>query len=258
MIYGFGVKSSSNSPFQSVPPPIHRWKMAAAGDCNGFTATFTEIVLVRHGETTWNASHIIQGHLDSELNDLGRQQAFAVASRLSKEENFVAIYSSDLHRAAETARIIASTCNLPEVILDPSLRERHVGVIQGLTLREAQKRNPVAYKNFLSAKRDQDIPGGGESLVQLLERCTSFLEKLAKKHKGERIIAVTHGGVLRELYGRASPTTAPDRRIKNTSVNVIHISENGQEWTIKKWGDVSHLKGVGVKEDAFGGDRTSC
>ncbi|KAK8921957.1 hypothetical protein KSP39_PZI020378 [Platanthera zijinensis] len=231
--------------------------MAASGDCSGLTATFTEVILVRHGETSWNASRIIQGHIDSELNDIGRQQAVAVGSHLSKEKNIVAIYSSDLKRAAETARIIASTCNLPEVILDPSLRERHLGDLQGLTLRDAEKQKPIAYKHFLSAKRDQEIPGGGESLAQLHERCTSFLKNLARKHKGERIIAVTHGGVLRELHKRASPTMLPNGKIKNTSINVIRINENDDKWTVKRWGDVGHLQGVVVKEDAFGGDGTS-
>ncbi|PKU65967.1 putative phosphoglycerate mutase [Dendrobium catenatum] len=231
--------------------------MAAAGDCNGSTANFTEVVLVRHGETSWNASRILQGHIDSELNDIGRQQAVAVASHLSKQEDFVAIYSSDLQRAAETAGIIASRCNLPEAILDPSLRERHLGDLQGLTMRDAQKQKPIAYKHFLSAKRDQELPGGGESLIQLHERCTSFLENLARKHEGERIIVVTHGGLLRELYRRACPMEPLNGKIMNTAVSVIHIHENGQNWTIKKWGDVSHLEEVGAKEDAFGGDKTS-
>jgi len=74
---------------------------------------------------------------------------------------------------------------------------------------------------------------------------------------GQRVIAVTHGGVLRELYRRACPTGSPDGRIQNTSVNVFHISESGDKWIIKKWGDVSHLRKVGVLEDSFGGDRNS-
>jgi len=74
---------------------------------------------------------------------------------------------------------------------------------------------------------------------------------------GERAIAVTHGGVLRELYRRACPAGSPEIRIQNTSVNVFHISEKGDKWIIKKWGDISHLQEVGVLEDSFGGDKTS-
>lgn len=217
---------------------------------------FAEIVVVRHGETSYNASKIVQGHIDSELNEAGRRQAHAVAARLSKEPKFAAIYSSDLKRASETAKIIASTCNLPEVELDPALRERHLGDIQGLTLHDAAKLKPIAYKTFMSKRRDQEIPGGGESFNQLHERCTSSLQRIARKHIGERVIAVTHGGALRELFRRACPRESPDGKIQNTSVNVFRISEQNK-WEIKTWGDVSHLLEIGVLEDSFGGDRNS-
>ncbi|PKA56118.1 putative phosphoglycerate mutase [Apostasia shenzhenica] len=231
--------------------------MAAAGECKGSAPAFAEFVIVRHGETSYNAFRILQGHIDSELNNIGRQQAVAVASRLSKETKCACIYSSDLQRAAETAHIIASSCKITGVVLDPSLRERHLGDLQGLTLRDAQKQKPKAYKLFLSSRRDQEIPGGGESLNQLHGRCTSLLEELAGKHQGERVIIVTHGGVLRELYRRASSMASPEGKIKNASVNIIHISENCRNWSIHKWGDVSHLEETGANEDAFGGDNAS-
>lgn len=249
---------SSRSPLK--PRLIAKIPMSSQIDGGGEIEVppgFAEIVVVRHGETSWNASKIIQGHLDSELNELGRKQATAVACRLSKEPSFAAIYASDLKRAYETAREIATTCNLPEVITDPALRERHIGDLQGLTLRDAAKLKPVAYKIFMSHNRDQEIPGGGESHNQLYERCTSSLEKIARKHIGQRAIAVTHGGVIRELYRKACPTGSPNGRIQNTAVYVFHISETGNKWIIKKSGDVSHLQDIGVLEDSFGGDRTS-
>ncbi|KAG0480094.1 hypothetical protein HPP92_010692 [Vanilla planifolia] len=230
--------------------------MATTGDREDSSSTFAELVIVRHGETSCNASRILQGHIDSELNDIGRKQAIAVSSYLAKEGKFSAIYSSDLQRASETASIIASGCSLREVVLDPSLRERHLGDLQGLTLRDAQKLKPFAYKLFLSAKREQELPGSGESLDQLHKRCTSCLEHIAKKHQGEQIILVTHGGVLRELYRKACPLGSMHGTIKNTSINVIRIYSNGK-WCIKKWGDVSHLQEIGFKEDAFGGDKAS-
>ncbi|KAH7654635.1 Histidine phosphatase superfamily clade-1 protein [Dioscorea alata] len=216
---------------------------------------FAEIVVVRHGETSWNASKIIQGHLNSELNEIGRQQATAVAVRLSKEPQFVAIYSSDLKRAAETAEKIANSCGLPEVNFDPALRERHLGELQGLALRDAAKLKAEAYQCFLSKSSDQNIPGGGESLNQLYDRCTSCVERIAKKHKGERAIVVTHGGVLRELYKRAAPNSKfPNGTILNTSVNVIQISENGK-WSIKMWGDISHLQDISVIKSTIAEDK---
>lgn len=73
---------------------------------------------------------------------------------------------------------------------------------------------------------------------------------------GERVIVLTHGGVLRELHKHAVSGRSSDGRIHNTSVNVFLISESGN-WTIKTWGDISHLHEIGVLNNAFGGDRTS-
>ncbi|CAA7395816.1 unnamed protein product [Spirodela intermedia] len=235
-------------------------------ECNGsggggglFAAShcFAEVVVVRHGETAWNASRIIQGHLDAELNDVGKNQASLVGDRLSREPKFAAVYSSDLKRAAETAQIIARMCNLPEVIQDPGLRERNLGFLQGMTLRDATKLRPDAYKALLSANPDRNIPGGGESVNQLHQRCTSAVEKIAMKHIGERILIVTHGGVLRELYKKATLGGSPGSKVLNTSVNLFHIHDDGSNWMLKVWGDVSHLQGAAFLENSFGGDRTS-
>ncbi|XP_055959634.1 uncharacterized protein LOC126655698 isoform X1 [Mercurialis annua] len=119
---------------------------------------YTEVVVVRHGETEWNADGRLQGHLDVLLNDTGRQQAAAVANRLSKEPKIAAIYSSDLKRALTTAEIIAASCGGLEVVEDGDLRERHLGQLQGLVLRDTAKVNPEAYQAFLSRRTSQDIP----------------------------------------------------------------------------------------------------
>ncbi|MED6160359.1 hypothetical protein PIB30_117998 [Stylosanthes scabra] len=119
---------------------------------------YAEIVVVRHGETAWNADGRIQGHLDVELNEAGRQQAAAVAERLSREPKISVIYSSDLQRAYETAQIIASRCGGLEVVKDSDLRERHLGDLQGLIYHEAAKTHPIAHKAFSSRNEDQEIP----------------------------------------------------------------------------------------------------
>ncbi|XP_041004588.1 phosphoglycerate mutase-like protein 4 [Juglans microcarpa x Juglans regia] len=225
-------------------------------DSSVVNPTNAEIIVVRHGETDWNADGRIQGHLDVELNDAGRQQAAAVADRLSREPSISVVYSSDFKRALETAQIIAASCGGLEVVKKPDLRERHLGDLQGLVLREAAKLSPKAYQAFLNQRTDQEIPGGGESLDQLYERCTSSLERIGKKHKGERVIVVTHGGVIRTLYKRACPNGRPRGKVLNTSINIFRLSDK-DEWTIKLWGDVSHLDKTGFLESGFGGDRTS-
>ncbi|XP_050205912.1 phosphoglycerate mutase-like protein 4 isoform X2 [Mercurialis annua] len=217
---------------------------------------YTEVVVVRHGETEWNADGRLQGHLDVLLNDTGRQQAAAVANRLSKEPKIAAIYSSDLKRALTTAEIIAASCGGLEVVEDGDLRERHLGQLQGLVLRDTAKVNPEAYQAFLSRRTSQDIPGGGESLDQLYLRSTSSLQRIARKHRGERVVVVTHGGVIRALYRRACPNKKPAGKILNTSVNVFQIIDGGK-WVVKVWGDVSHLNQTEYLDSGFGGDGTS-
>lgn len=218
---------------------------------------FVEIVLVRHGETSFNASRIIQGHVDAELNDVGREQACVVAQHLSREHKFGAAYSSDLKRASETAQIISIACNLSEVVQDPGLRERNLGDLQGMTLQDSAKLKPQAYKDFLSRNFDQEIQGGGESINQLHKRCTSTLQKIAMKHIGETVVVVTHGGVIRELYKHAVPGQSPTKKVVNTSINTLHISNDGSLWSIKTWGDTRHLDQTSFLNDAFGGDKTS-
>ncbi|KAG7560333.1 Histidine phosphatase superfamily clade-1 [Arabidopsis thaliana x Arabidopsis arenosa] len=217
---------------------------------------YAEIVVVRHGETSWNAERKIQGHLDVELNDAGRQQAQRVAERLSKEPKISHVYSSDLKRAFETAQIIAAKCGKLEVLTDRDLRERHLGELQGLVYQEASKIRPEAYKAFSSNRTDVDIPGGGESLDKLYDRCTTALQRIGDKHKGERVVVVTHGGVIRSLHERARPSARKVEKILNTSVNVFRLFD-GEKWTIQVWGDVSHLDQTGFLQSGFGGDRTS-
>ncbi|KAI3452050.1 hypothetical protein Pfo_008715 [Paulownia fortunei] len=217
---------------------------------------YAEIIVIRHGETEWNADHRIQGHLDVDLNGVGRQQAVAVADRLSREPKISAVYSSDLKRAFDTAEIIAKSCRVLEVTKDPDLRERHLGDLQGVVFHETAKVNPEAHKAFVSNRDDQEIPGGGESFNQLYERCTLALQRIAKKHRGERVVVVSHGGTIRALHRRASPHRRSTGKVLNTSVNVFHLSDE-DEWSIKSWGDVSHLNQTGFLESGFGGDKNS-
>ncbi|KAK8606829.1 hypothetical protein V6N13_052585 [Hibiscus sabdariffa] len=237
--------------YSPSPPTI---SMSELSSCS-MDQSYTEIIVVRHGETAWNATGRIQGHMDVELNEVGRQQAASLAERLSREPEISAIYSSDLKRALETAETIAASCGKFEVIKDPDLRERHLGDVQGLLFREAAKVCPEAYRAFSSRATNQVIPGGGESLDQLYHRATSSIQRIIQKHKGKRIVVVTHGGVIRALYRRAC-----SRRFRgsilNTSVNIFQISDD-DVWTIKSWGDVTHLNQTGqYSMSGFGVNKT--
>lgn len=199
----------------------------------------TEFIVVRHGETAWNAAGIIQGHLDSPLNEEGLAQAIMVGERLGRE-SFDAFYCSDLGRAQQTAQPLADRCARPP-ILTPALRERHLGVFQGLTGEQCAAQFPEDYRRFHERDPDHVVPRG-ESIRQVKQRASGFLMALATKHAGQRVVIVTHGGVLDVLHRfvRAMPLSQPrDFPVYNASVNRIAYADG--VWSVLHWGDISHL-----------------
>ncbi|XP_048128350.1 phosphoglycerate mutase-like protein 4 isoform X2 [Rhodamnia argentea] len=210
-----------------------------AMSCVDPRADIAEIVVVRHGQTDWNFEHRIQGHSNVQLNEVGRQQTNAVANRLSKEGEISAIYSSDLKRAIETAEAIATACGVAQVIKEPDLREQNTGKLQGLSVSEAANVYPQIFKDFRSRRWDLEIPGG-ETKDQVYQRCTTCLQNIGLKHKGERVIVVTHGTVFRSIYRRACPKDGPAPKVQNGSVSILHFSGE-DKWVMKSWSDHSHL-----------------
>ena len=199
----------------------------------------THVIIVRHGQTEWNIAGIRQGHLDSRLTSRGILQAKALGERLSREK-FAAIYSSDLGRAVQTAMAIADVTG-HEVITDPRLRERHLGIFQGLNGDQIQSRYPEERRLLRSIGPDYMIPGG-ESMRQQVERNVGYLNELAEKHAGETVVVVTHGGVVSGFFRHtlAIPLDAPRRfEFVNAGLNVF-FREDGN-WMLLTWGDVSHL-----------------
>jgi 2,3-bisphosphoglycerate-dependent phosphoglycerate mutase len=197
----------------------------------------TEIMLVRHGETAWNAEGRIQGQLDIPLNANGLAQAEAVGRRLATEE-FDVIYSSDLTRAYRTALPIG--LNRP-IDRRAELREQHLGVLQGLTHAEAKVRHPEAWDSFANRTAVQKIESG-ETLGIFAKRVIDFIGECVQKHAGERLLLVTHGGVLdvlhRHIHGK--PLTSPrDFPIYNASINILRHCEAA--WSVVSWGDIAHL-----------------
>jgi probable phosphoglycerate mutase len=195
--------------------------------------------MVRHGQTEWNIAGIRQGHLDSRLTERGMAQAKALAQRLARER-FAALYSSDLGRAVQTAMAIADLTG-HEVVTDPRLRERHLGIFQGLNGNEILEKYPEERRMLRTLGPDYIIPGG-ESMKQQVERNVAYLNDLAHKHVGETIVVVTHGGVVSGFFRHtlAIPLDAPRRfEFVNAGVNVFAYEE--EYWMLLTWGDVSHL-----------------
>ncbi len=149
----------------------------------------TKIILVRHGETAWTPVNRIQGWLDIKLNEKGLGQAERIAKEL-KRKKLKAIYSSELSRAYETAKIIAKPHKL-RVKKDINLNELNQGKWQGLLVKEVRRKYKELYRRWeeepLSVR-----PPGGESILDLYERALHILREITKKYPKGRVIVVGH------------------------------------------------------------------
>jgi broad specificity phosphatase PhoE len=160
--------------------------------------TPTRLLLARHGETDWNSVGRWQGHADPPLNERGRRQAAELADRLAGD-GIAAVYSSDLARASQTARVVAERLGL-DVVEDPGLREIDVGSWSGLTRAEVEQRFPEGYARWLGGEIGHD----GETREQLAVRVVDATQTIAGRHEGETVLLVTHGGVIRALRRHAA------------------------------------------------------
>lgn len=199
----------------------------------------TELLLIRHGETTWNQQGRMQGQQDSPLTPLGLEQAQSLARRL-KTVAFAALYSSDLKRAHDTASCIAEQTG-HAILSDRNLRERSFGIFEGLTNSEIAVRYPAEHAPFARREPDYAMPGG-ESATLFRSRCVSCLEVIAGRHLGETLVVVTHGLVLDALYRTACGMTLEAPRgfpLVNCSVNTFRYEP--PSWLAVTMGDVAHL-----------------
>jgi broad specificity phosphatase PhoE len=153
----------------------------------------THVVIIRHGQSQGNAEGRFGGHTDTPLSPRGQKQAQATARALASEK-FSAIYSSDLPRAIETASPLAKLVGVPLETSD-ALRERSVGVMEGLTFEEAAEQHPEQYQALL--RRDfEHVLVGGESYRQTLDRASRQLDEAIEQHKGGRIALFAHTGTI--------------------------------------------------------------
>ena len=143
------------------------------------------ILLVRHGQSEWNADGRWQGQADPPLSELGEQQAVAAARAVGLVD---AIYASDLMRARHTAELVAAQLGT-DVAVDDRLRERHAGDWQGRTRAEIDE----GWPGYLETGRR---PAGYEPDDSVLERVLAALDTIAAAHDGD-VLVITHGGVVR-------------------------------------------------------------
>jgi probable phosphoglycerate mutase len=182
----------------------------------------TEVLLMRHGQSEWNAIGRWQGQADSPLTDVGRAQARAVARSLPPID---AIFASDLSRARESAEIVARELGLGSVVVDPDLRERDAGEWSGLTRDEIHERYPGylpddRHRAFAPDGGKPKRPPGWESDGSLFARGSRALDAIAARVGTGRALAVTHGGLIYAVEGRLGE---PFGRLANGEARWISV-----------------------------------
>ncbi|KAA3616128.1 MAG: histidine phosphatase family protein [Calditrichaeota bacterium] len=204
----------------------------------------TQLIVVRHGQTEWNAVDRFQGHLDTNLSDLGEKQAKALASRI-KDFQVEAIYSSDLKRAHSTAKPIAEKLEL-SITTDERLRERHMGIFQGLTFAEIAQKFPSDYKKFMTWDPDYIIPQG-ESARQKHDRTMACFNEIADDNLGKEILVVSHGGTIDALFRHALELKlSQPRKYKNFNASINRFFRLDDTWMLATWGEISHMLDHGL------------
>lgn len=147
------------------------------------------LVLVRHGETRWNAERRIVGHTEIELNEIGREQAKRLAQAFNKD-NVSAVYSSPLRRARQTAEEIARVHNLPVKYVD-ALKEFDAGEADGLTISEFIRSYGDFFERWTQGEPGLKMPGG-ESISDLQMRAWPVVERVIEDHPDQDVIVVSH------------------------------------------------------------------
>ncbi len=200
----------------------------------------TKIILVRHGETSWNLEKKYQGHADISLTETGLLQAQLVAKRLKKHYHFDAIYSSDLCRAFKTAESIAKLYD-KQVISIPELREINFGEWEGLNYEAIDSRYPDSMNKLFTSPGEVDIPGG-ETFEFLKTRAMKAIHRLCRLHSNQTIAIVSHGGTIRTILCAVLNLHLNylwNIKQDNTAVNVIEFY--GDQVIVSLVNDTHHL-----------------
>ncbi|MDF2661412.1 MAG: hypothetical protein K0Q94_4203 [Paenibacillus sp.] len=190
------------------------------------------ITFVRHGNTNHNIEKRAQGHLDNPLNETGLHQAATVAKRLA-EEQWDVLVTSDLLRARQTADAIAEALGMPAMSLDRRLREMDRGLIVNTTEDERVAKWGPNWK---------ELDLGEESCESMRERGLSFIDDIAARYPGKKVLVVSHGYFLGQTFKALMQDESTGDNLQNTSVTTIAF--NGDRWEYVLYDCVRHLQPV--------------
>jgi probable phosphoglycerate mutase len=202
----------------------------------------TRVLLIRHGETSWNRDGRWQGHADIELSEEGRLQVARLAASLGKlEPSLRTVYSSDLRRARDTAHELARAIG-GSVVVEPVWREIAVGSWTGLRREEIKERFEDEWRRI--AEGEDLARGGGETFAEFSMRVVMALKTLPARHPDELVAVVTHGGVISAALLHALELPLARLRdvtgVRNTALN--ELTWNGTRWTVARRNYTPHLE----------------
>ncbi|MDZ4766713.1 MAG: histidine phosphatase family protein [Chloroflexota bacterium] len=204
--------------------------------------TRARILLIRHGQTDWNNDGRWQGQLDIPLNDVGLEQAAALAAHLQGRP-IRAVHTSDLARAQRTAAVIAAALALP-LSVDARWREMNLGVFQGLTGEQIEVKYPEEFNATRTDYLNHVIPEG-ESRRMMQDRSQVALDEILASFSAEadsEVAVFSHGGTIKALLIRLFPDNADIRgtSIPNTSITTLEYTADGG-WRLIEMGLTPHL-----------------
>ena len=216
------------------------------------------MVLIRHGQSTANASGVWQGQMEFPLSELGRRQAAEAGRALGGDGAISGVYSSPLSRAFETAEILARAAGYGgDVVPVAGLTERHGGLLQGHTWAEQEARDPEFARKFLAVPEEQRwAMVGAETDEEILARFEDAVSAILSRHaSGDKLVVVTHGGVMRAYLrehfgGGVLPGTA---RAANASITRLFVGKNGTTPRLLELASTRHLS-TGRTEPAEGAE----
>jgi broad specificity phosphatase PhoE len=191
----------------------------------------TRIVLVRHGRTAWNVERRVQGSSDIPLDDTGRAQAATAGALLAEAVAGGAAWDA-IHASIIAEHLALGGAPTSGPLPEPALAERRYGLAEGLTHAEIEARFP-----------DGDVPGR-ETVESVTERAGSALLRLAERHPGGSIIAVSHGGVIAALARSldASLVGRPGPMIENGSAHTFGVVDG--ELSLLRFGGIADLGAI--------------
>lgn len=152
-----------------------------------------DLLLVRHGQTDWNPAQRVMGQSDISINEAGKKQARNLRDWL-KDIEIHAVYSSPMPRALETAAIIIEGRNGLKIIKEPGVAEIDYGDWVGVTFKELEEKHPEQYNNYRFRPSRMKIPGG-EAVVAVQKRAVAAIERIRRKHEGQRVLVISHADV---------------------------------------------------------------